>query len=144
MECLPKTYLTKARVLKKIYWICPRGQLYNNPHGVTINTEHLRAGQLIHMDFYFLNTISIRNFTAVLLILDAKTRKMWKFPTQHKRPLLDIVNFLLSKLERMGRKVQHIRTDCSGELAGGSGICHLIKKIEVGLERTNTSLSWLN
>ena len=145
MEGLPKTYPNKARVHKKICWICPRGQLHNDPHGVTINTEHLRAGQLIHMDFYFLNTISIRNFTAVLLILDAKTRKMWQFPTQQKRPPLDIVNFFLSQLKRMGREVQHIRTDCGGELVGSSEFCAFIKnKFEVGLERTGTYSSWLN
>ena len=79
------------------------------------------------MDFYFINATSIRNVTAVLLILDAKTRKLWQFPTQQKRPPLDIVNFFLSQLKRMGREVQHIWTDCDGELAGSSELCALIK-----------------
>ena len=145
MTGLPKKFPSKARIHKQICWICPRGDLNNDPHGVTINTDHLRPGQLIHMDFYFINATSIRHFTAILLILDGKTRKLWQFPTQQKRPPLDIVNFFLLQLKRMERKVQPIRTDCGGELAGSSEFCALIKnKFAVGLERTGTYSSWLN
>ena len=142
---LPNKYPIKERVHKKICWIRPRGHLNHNSHSVTINTDHLRPGQLIHMDFYFVNTLSIRNFTSVLLILDTKTRKLWQFPTQQKRPPLDIVTFFLSQLKRMGREVQHIRTDCGGGLAGSSECCSLIKnKFQVGLERTGIYSSWIN
>ena len=45
----------------------------------------------------------------------------------------------------MGREVQHIRTNCSSELAGSFEFCALItNKFEVGLERTVTYSSWLN
>ena len=145
MDGLPETFPTSARIHKWIYWIWPRGSLHNDPHGVTINTDQLRPGELIHMDFYFVNIPSIRNFTAVLLVLDTKIRQMWQFPTKQKRPPLDIVNFFLVQLKRMGREVHHIRIYCGGELAGSSEFCALIKnKFEVGLERTDTYSSWLN
>ena len=139
MDDLPLKYPANKQIHKRECWICPRGTLHHDPHGVTLNTDHLRPGQLIHMDFYFINKESIRGFTSVLLILDAKTRKMWQFPTPQKRPPLDIVEFFLAQLRRMGRTVQHIRTDCGGELARSSEFCALIKnKYKVGLERTGT------
>ena len=145
MEELPARFPKKEQKHKTDCWICPRGTLHHDPHGVTMNTAHLRPGQLIHMDFYFINRTSIRGFTSVLLILDARTRKMWQFPTQQKRPPLDIVTFFLTQLQRMGRAVQHIRTDCGGELAGSSEFCALVKNtFQVGVERTGTYSSWLN
>ena len=73
------------------------------------------------------------------------TRKLWQFPTYQKRPPLDIVNFFLAQLKIMGREVQHIRTDCGGELAGSSAFCTMVKnKFAVGLERTGKYSSWFN
>ena len=97
------------------------------------------------MDFYFVNVISIRAFTAVLMILDAKTRKMWQLSTPQKRPPLDIITYFLTQLFRSGRSTQHVRTDCGGELARSSEFCALLKdKFQVGVERTGTYSSWLN
>ena len=81
LEGLPARFPIKEQCHKRDCWICPRGTLHNDPHGITLNTDHLKPGQLLHMDFYFLNEVSIRGFIAVLLILDAKSRKMWQFPT---------------------------------------------------------------
>ena len=41
-----------------------------------------------------MNEISIRGFTSVLNIVDAKTRKLWIFCTPSKTPSLDVVKFL--------------------------------------------------
>lgn len=91
------------------------------------------------MNFYFLNTISIRNFAAVLLILDVKKELIWQFPTKLKCPTLDIVKFFFSQRKRIEREVQHIRTDYDGEPAGSSKFCALIKNnFEVGFEQTGT------
>ena len=124
---LPNKFPIKEQCHKRDCWICPRGTLHNDPHGTTLNTDHLKPGQLLHMDFYFLNEISIRGFIAVLLILDAKTRKMWQFPTPQKRPPLDIVRFFIMQIRRINRTPHYIRTDCGEELEGLAELCALLK-----------------
>ena len=128
LERLPSKFPIKEQCHKRDCWICPRGTLHNDPHGITLNTDHLTPGQLLHMDFYFLNEMSIRGFIAVLLILDAKTRKMWQFPTPQKIPLIDIVRFFIIQLKRMNRTTQHIITDCGGELSRSAEFCDILKK----------------
>jgi hypothetical protein len=79
------------------------------------------------------------------MILDAKNRKMWQFPTPQKRPPLDIIAYFPTQLFRSGRSTQHIRTDGGGELARSSEFCALLKdKFQIGVERTGTYSSWLN
>ena len=66
-------------------------------------------------------------------------------PTPQKRPPLDIITFFLTQMFRTGRKVQHIGTDCGGELARSSEFCALLKNsFQIALERTGTYSSWLN
>ena len=98
MEGLPTKYPMKDRIHRKDYWVCPRGTLHHDPHRTTLDTYHLKPGQLLHMDFYFLDRPSIRGFTLVLMILDTKPRKMWQLGTPQKRPPSDIITFLLSQL----------------------------------------------
>ena len=97
------------------------------------------------MDFCFLNEMSIRGFIAVLLILDAKTRRMWQFPTPQKRPPIDIVRFFIMQLKRMNRITQHIRTYCGEEIARSVEFCALTKNgFQIGIEQTGTYSSWFN
>ena len=56
---LPKSYPKGEQNHRRDCWICPHGNLHNDPHGMTINTDHLKLGQLLHIDFYFMNKISI-------------------------------------------------------------------------------------
>ena len=96
MEDLPKR---KSKNYKRkncpclIYW---KSRMVNLPRGLTMKTDNLRPGELIHMDFCFLDVESIRKFTCTLVVVDAKTRKMWIFNTQGKRPPLDTVRFFLN------------------------------------------------
>ena len=83
--------------------------------------------------------MSIRGFIAVLLILDAKTRKMWKFSTPQKRSHIDIVHFFIMQLKRMNRTTQHIRIGCGVELARSAEFCALIKnEFQIEIEQTGT------
>ena len=83
--------------------ICWKASVVNLPKGVTMNTDNLRPGELLHMDFCFLDETSIRQFTCALVVVDAKVRKMWTFCTPGKRPPLATVKFLLEQLKQMGR-----------------------------------------
>ena len=120
LKGLPKKFPKNLHNHRRDCWICPRGALHNDPHGITLNTDHLRMGQLLHMDFYFMNKESIRGFTSVLNTCDAKCRKLWQFCTPSKRPPITTVRFFLQQLIRMGRPCSHIRTDMGGELAGSA------------------------
>ena len=111
LKDLPKSFPAKFQNHRRDCWIRPRASLHNDPHGTTVNTDHLRPGQLIHLDFFFMNKESIRKFTSVLNVVDAKTRKLWLFCTPSKTPPLDIIRLFLTQLQRMGRPVSHIRTN---------------------------------
>ena len=56
-------------------WICHAAAIIDVPKGITMSTTFLLPGVLIHMDFYFMNVTSVRGFSCVLNIVDAKTRK---------------------------------------------------------------------
>ena len=145
LEGLTRTYPQSAQNHRRDCWICPHGNLHNDPHGITVNTDHLKLGKLLHIDFYFMNKVSIRGFTSVLNIVDAKGRKLWQFGTPSKRPPLLILRFFLMQLKRMGRECSHIRTDLGGELTRSSEFCHMLKEeFQIVLERTGTYSSWLN
>ena len=98
-----------ARLLKdgRICWICNAAVTIDLPRGPTMSTEFLRPGELIHMDFYFMNVTSIRGFTCVLNIVDAKTRNKWEFGTPNKPPPIDTVDFFLTQCKVEGSSVMN-------------------------------------
>ena len=79
-----------------------------------MTTDDLQPGELIHMDFCFLEEESIRKFTCALVIVDAKVRKRWTFNTPGKRPPLATIRYFLEQLKQIGRQVLNIRTDIGG------------------------------
>ena len=95
---------------KNVRHICIRGSITSIPKGVTINTDNLRSVELIHMEFFFLNEISIREFTCVLLAVCVKIRQLWTFSTQRKRPPLYVVRLFLTQLEMQDILVSSITT----------------------------------
>ena len=94
MDGLPAKLYSIDQKHKDDCLICAQATLDNLPYGITLNTDNLQLEQLIHMNFYFMNETSIRKFSSVLIEVDAKARKLWKFPTQNKRSPLDKINFL--------------------------------------------------
>ena len=91
-----------------------------------MTTDNLRPGELIHIDFWFLEVESIRKLTCALVIVDAKVRKMWTFCTPGKRPPLATIRYFLEQLKQSGRQVLNIRTDLGGELARSSEFCNVL------------------
>ena len=97
------------------------------------------------MDFYFINVISIRGFSSVLNIVDARTRNKWEFGTSSKCPPLKIIDYFLTQCKLEDRQVLRIHTDRGGELAGSSEICALlIQKHKCSLQTTAGYSSWIN
>ena len=73
-----------------------------------------------------MDSVSIRGFSAVLIVVDAKTRQLWKLCTLGKRPPFEMLRFFLTQLKTAGRPVQKTRTDLGGELAKSSEVCKLL------------------
>ena len=107
-------------------WICWKASLLATPKGITMNTDSLIPSELIHIDFFFMDVVSIRGFSAVLVVVDAKTRRLWKLYTPGKRPPLEIFRIFLTQLKTAGRPVQKIRIDLGSELAKCSEVCKLL------------------
>ena len=125
--------------------ICLKASSVHFPKGMTMSTENLLPGQLIHMDFCFIEIESIRKFTCALIIVDAKTRKVWTFCTPNKRPPLATVRYFLTQLKQINRQAMNIRTDLGGELARSSEFCSmLMEEFQCGLQTTGGYSSWLN
>jgi hypothetical protein len=93
MPGLPKRMSKKFQVGHNNCVICSKVKLTNILREVTLLTNNLKPGELLHVDFYFMNQKSMRDFTCVLLIINAKTRKMWQFCTPNKKPPLDTITF---------------------------------------------------
>ena len=116
IEGLPQRMSARFIQCGKDCWICHAAVTTNLPRGIIMSTVFLRPGELIHMDFYFMNEVSIRGFTCVLNIVDAKTRNKWEFGTPNKRPPLDTVDYFLTQCKMEGRPVSRIRMDRGGRV----------------------------
>ena len=69
---LPKR---KSKRYNKEKWrciICWKASTVNIPKRVTMNTDNLQPGELLHMNFCFLDETYIRQFTCALVVVDAK------------------------------------------------------------------------
>ncbi len=78
LKDLPSTYNTK----QDDCIICIEAKMRSENKGKTVDTEKLKIAELLHIDFKFFNITSLRGFTSILTIIDAKTRKLWVFQVQ--------------------------------------------------------------
>ena len=94
-----------------------KSKAIHKPHGKTTNTNSYNNGDVIHIDFFFMNKPSIRCFTSVLLIIDAESRKLWIFCTAAKTPPLTTLRYFLSTITTQDITIKNIIMDEGGELA---------------------------
>jgi hypothetical protein len=77
--------------------ICDAAGLTKIPRGSVLkDTTALPLGVLFHMDFCFFNIVSIRGFTAALIIVERTSRYIWFFPTRSKHAPIDLCLFIFS------------------------------------------------
>ena len=113
--------------------------------GHTTSTHDLQLGELLNIDFFFMGTVSVRGFSAILLIVDAKSHNLWKFSTPGKRPPVATLRFVLTQLKVAGRPTMKVRSNLGGELARCSEICGLLHdEFQCNLQTTGGYSSWLN
>ena len=72
------------------------------------------------MSFAFFNVESTRGFTSTFVALCSANSHPFGFPSRSKRPPLDTLKFLVTKLRNQDKKVSFIRVDEDGELARSS------------------------
>ena len=85
----------------------------------------------------FIDHTSIRGFTYILIIIDAKTRKLWLFCTPNKHPPISIITFFLIQMSVKNICLQTIRTDEGRELARSTQFCTLLQyEFKINLETT--------
>jgi hypothetical protein len=80
------------------------------------------------VDFTFFDIKSICGFTAALRIVEKTTRRKWSFPTQNKRPPIDIFRFFVNHIRRLGYSMSYIRVDEAGECARSKEFMRLCSK----------------
>jgi hypothetical protein len=97
------------------------------------------------MDFAFWDVVSHCGFTAMLTIIDAKTRTLWLFFTSSKKPPIHIVRWFFTQLRREQRTLATVRVDEDGSLDRSSLFCAFIRdETKLGLDTTGGYASYLN
>ena len=97
------------------------------PKGTTTDVSKFATGFILQMDFAFFNIVSIREFTSNLVDICSATPYPFGVSSRIKRPPLEILKFLVTKLRNKDKKVAFIRVDEEGELAISSEFmktCH--------------------
>ena len=105
---------------------------------------HLGPGQIFSMDFSFLNTTSIRGFSAYLSATCFTTAYPFGFPVRNKRSPLDLIIWLIDVMERQGRKVLFLRFDEGDELVRNYEVGKLLVEKHVIMQSTGAFASSLN
>jgi hypothetical protein len=105
----------------------------------------LNPGELLHMDFAFLDILFYRNFTAILTIVDACMQMIWIFCTVHKKPPIHVLRWFFANLRREKRTLASIRVDEDGALTESSAFAIFLRDEEhLNFETTGGSASFLN
>ena len=88
--------------------ICTMTKATKLPQNPSIDVTDFAPGFLLHMDFTFVDVLSICHFTALLGISDAATSYPFGFPVRSKRPPLDVVSWLIRVLRNQGKKCAYV------------------------------------
>jgi hypothetical protein len=133
---LPKRLHTHLDSLSCTCSICALRKGDKLPRGKLTDHTKLPPFRLLHIDFSFFGTTSIRGFTSALDVTCGSTSYPIGFPTKSKSPPLEIVRWVISTLRSMGFEVTFIRVDEGGELARSAEFCSLIVSLSCLLQTT--------
>jgi hypothetical protein len=135
---------TLPRDIKHECPVCLMSKFSHPPKGKTTNTDMLRPGELLHIDFGFWDLTSHRGFTTMLLIIDAKTRMLWLFCSSTKRAPLSTLEYFFTILHRENKAPKTVRVDEDGALARNYEFTNLLIQERLTLETTGGYASFLS
>jgi hypothetical protein len=90
------------------------------------NTNNLPPFTILHFDFQFFGTTSIRGFTSSLAIVCGSTSYPFNFPTRSKAPPIDILHYILRTIRSLGFNPIYVHMDEDGALARCAEFCQAI------------------
>jgi hypothetical protein len=88
--------------------------------GKTVTMEHIKPGELVHINFDFWNIVSRRGLTAVLTIVDACSRFIWLLCTASKKLPIRILRWFIANICCEDHTLAQIRVYEDGALTGSS------------------------
>ena len=77
--------------------------------GPTTDVSKFTPGFMLQMDLAFFNVESIRGFTSTFVAICSSTSYPIGFPSRIKRPLLDILKFLVTTLRYQDKKFEDVK-----------------------------------
>ena len=101
-------------------------------------------GFMLQTDFSFFNVESIRGFTSTFVAICSDTSYPFGLPPIIKRPLLDILIFLVTTLRNQDKKVAFIRVDEDGELVRCSEFIKTCHNMNIMVQNIGGNASFLN
>ena len=125
--------------------ICLKCKFTKIPRNPPLPTNMLKPGQMLQLDFAFLNQQSIRGFTSYLSCDCVHTKYSFRFCTRSKRAPVDIIRWIVETLRKQGKPVNYIRFDEGGELARNCEIPKMLtEEYQIVMQTTGGYASHLN
>jgi len=125
--------------------ICLKCKLTRLPRNPPLPINNLRPGQMLQLDFAFMNEKSVRGFTSYLSCDCVQTKYSFRFCTRHKRAPLDILRWIFVTLRQQKREVNYVRFDEGGELARSYEVNKmLVEDFQIVMQTTGGYSSHLN
>jgi hypothetical protein len=101
---LPKTK-PKRHHASCICAICTLTKQKSQNKGKTVDTSSYTLRKVIHLDITFFDTTSIQGFNSVLNIIDAKSRKLFGFPSSAKSVPTRIIKIFYLPWKRKAKQL---------------------------------------
>ena len=125
--------------------ICLKCKFTKIPRNPPIPTNMLKPGQMLQLDFAFINHPSIRGFTSYLSCDCVYTKYSFRFCTRSKRAPVDIIRWIIETLRKQDKPVNYIRFDEGGELARNCEIPKMLtEEYQIIMQTTGGYASHLN
>ena len=125
--------------------ICLKCKFTKLPRNPPLPVNMLRPGQMLQMDFAFLNVPSVRGFTSYLSCDCVHTKYSFRFCTRSKRAPIDIIRWIMETLRKQSKSVNFVRFDEGGELARNLEIPKMLtEEFNIIMQTTGGYASHLN
>ena len=125
--------------------ICDAARMTRIPRLVLTDHTPLPLGTRFHADYVFFNIVSIRGFSAALIIVEWTSRYLWIFPSRSKSAPLDTALYFFNQMQRQGFPCIRLRTDEDGALINNTEFCKMmVNSLGMTVEGTGGRESTIN